>query len=52
MKYLSDYTSEKQTRAFDEFGAFFAFSNEQFAAAKKRGDQIRFPWFWHDRARE
>ena len=37
MKYLSDYTSEKQTRAFDEFGAFFAFSNEQFAAAKKEG---------------
>ncbi|HHP0488756.1 TPA: DUF7659 family protein [Vibrio harveyi] len=37
MKYLSDYTNEKQTRAFAEFGAFFAFSNEQFAAAKKEG---------------
>ncbi|WP_458860906.1 DUF7659 family protein, partial [Vibrio parahaemolyticus] len=30
MKYLTDYTSEKQTQAFNEFGAFFAFSNKQF----------------------
>lgn len=37
MKYLSDYTSEKLTQAFNEFGAFFAFSNKQFDEAKKEG---------------
>ncbi|WP_422938945.1 DUF7659 family protein, partial [Vibrio harveyi] len=37
MKYLSDYTNEKQTVLFDQLGAFFAFSNEQFNAAKKEG---------------
>ncbi len=37
MKYLSDYINDKQTAAFDELGAFFAFSNEQFNEAKKEG---------------
>ncbi|UQV24887.1 DUF7659 family protein [Vibrio sp. J383] len=37
MKYLSHYMNDKQTLVFDELGAFFAFSNEQFAAAKKEG---------------
>ena len=35
MKYLSDYTSDKQTAIFNEFGAFFAFSDKQFNEAKK-----------------
>ena len=37
MKYLSDYTNEKQTQAFDEAGAFFAFSQKQFNEAKREG---------------
>ncbi|GAB7225913.1 hypothetical protein VoSk93_51340 [Vibrio owensii] len=37
MKYLSDYTQQPQTALFDELGAFVAFSNEQFDAAKKKG---------------
>lgn len=37
MKYLSDYASEKQSQAFKELGAFFAFSNKQFDEAKKEG---------------
>lgn len=37
MKYLSDYTQEKQTALFNETGAFFAFSNQQFDEAKKDG---------------
>ncbi|WP_394246006.1 hypothetical protein [Vibrio profundi] len=37
MKYLSDYTQQPQTALFDELGAFFAFSNKQFDAAKKKG---------------
>lgn len=37
MKYLSDYTSEKQTQAFDEVGEFFAFSQKHFNKAKKEG---------------
>ncbi len=37
MKYLSDYTQDKQTAAFEELGAFFAFSNKQFEEAKKDG---------------
>ena len=37
MKYLSDYCNEAQTKAFNEAGAFFAFSNEQFARQKKDG---------------
>ncbi|HHY0497211.1 hypothetical protein JL857_20785 [Vibrio parahaemolyticus] len=37
MKYLSDYTNDKQTQAFDEAGAFFAFSQKQFSEAKKEG---------------
>lgn len=37
MKYLSDYINDKQTAAFDELGAFFAFSEQQFNEAKKEG---------------
>ncbi len=37
MKCLSDYIQDKQTAAFDELGAFFAFSEKQFAATKKEG---------------
>ncbi|MFM2591293.1 hypothetical protein [Vibrio sp. TBV020] len=37
MKYLSDYTQQAQTDLFDELGAFFAFSNQQFDKAKKKG---------------
>ncbi len=35
MKYLSHYIQDKQTQAFNEAGAFFSFSNEQFAKMKK-----------------
>ena len=34
MKYLSDYMEHKQTALFKETGAFFAFSNKQFAESK------------------
>jgi len=37
MKYLQDYMNERQTKAFDEAGAFFAFSNEQFESARIKG---------------
>lgn len=37
MKYLSHYISEGQTKAFNECGAFFAFSDKQFAEGKKEG---------------
>ena len=37
MKYLSDYMEERQTAAFRENGAFFAFSNEQLAKEKVEG---------------
>jgi hypothetical protein len=37
MKYLSSYTQEKQTALFDETGAFFAFSQQQFDDAKIEG---------------
>lgn len=30
MKYLNNYVEEAQTKVFEEFGAFFAFSNKQF----------------------
>lgn len=30
MKYLSDYANEKVNKVLDEYGAFFAFSNDQF----------------------
>ncbi|MGF1884098.1 DUF7659 family protein [Vibrio splendidus] len=35
MKYLSHYIQDKQTQAFNEAGAFFAFSNQQFDDEKK-----------------
>jgi len=37
MKYLQDYMTDRQTIAFDEAGAFFAFGNEQFNKAKVEG---------------
>ncbi|MEZ8822631.1 MULTISPECIES: hypothetical protein [Vibrio] len=37
MKYLSHYTQQAQTDLFNELGAFFAFSNQQFNDAKKKG---------------
>ncbi|CAK2046436.1 BCTnown [Vibrio crassostreae] len=37
MKYLSHYIQDKQTQAFNEAGAFFAFSNQQFDDEKKEG---------------
>ncbi|NOH36598.1 DUF7659 family protein, partial [Vibrio chagasii] len=37
MKYLSHYIQNKQTQAFDEAGAFFAFSNQQLDESKKEG---------------
>ena len=37
MKYLQDYINEAQTKAFDDAGAFFAFSNDQLNKHKKEG---------------
>ena len=37
MNYLSDYTDAKQTKLWNENGAFFAFSKEQLDAEKKAG---------------
>ena len=37
MKYLSHYIQDKQTQAFNDAGAFFAFSNQQLDEAKKEG---------------
>lgn len=37
MKYLTDYIEDKNSALFDEMGAFFAFSNEQFDAKKQEG---------------
>lgn len=37
MKYLSDYMNDKQSALFDQYGVFFAFSQEQFLAARKEG---------------
>lgn len=37
MKYLAQYTEEAQTKAFEENGAFFAFSDKQFNKAKVEG---------------
>lgn len=37
MKYLSDYIQEAQSKLFDDSGAFFAFSTDQFNEAKKDG---------------
>lgn len=37
MKYLSEYIQDAQTAAFEEAGAFFAFSTAQFNEAKTEG---------------
>ena len=39
MKYLSHYIQDKQTQAFDDAEAFFAFSNQQFDEEKKEGEK-------------
>ncbi|OMO26513.1 hypothetical protein BH582_21820 [Vibrio sp. 10N.222.47.A9] len=40
MKYLSHYIQDKQTQAFNDAGAFFAFSNQQSDEAKK--DSVKY----------
>jgi len=37
MNTLNDYTQEKQTKLFNDTGAFFAFSSEQFNEKQKKG---------------
>jgi len=37
MRYLSSYTNDQTTEVFNRFGAFFAFSDEQFNKAKQAG---------------
>jgi len=37
MKHLQDYIEDAQTALFNECGAFFAFSNQQFNEGKKEG---------------
>ncbi|MGF1916686.1 hypothetical protein L4D17_24630 [Vibrio splendidus] len=37
MKYLSHFIQDKQTQAFNEAGAFFSFSTQQFNKEKKEG---------------
>ena len=38
MKYLSDYTEKEQTKLFDKYNVFFAFSTKQFnEQAKEEG---------------
>ena len=37
MNYLSDYTSENQTKLMNDNGAFFAYSQKQLDAEKKEG---------------
>jgi hypothetical protein len=37
MKYLSNYIEDKQTEAFDKYGAFFAFNDNQFKENRKEG---------------
>jgi len=38
-KYLREYIEDAQTKAIDEAGAFFAFSNKQFNEQKQEGVQ-------------
>ena len=37
MKYLKDYTQDKQTKLFEETNTIFAFSNKQFEEQQKEG---------------
>lgn len=37
MESLTDYTESAYTQLFNETGAFFAFSNEQFEKGKQEG---------------
>ena len=37
MKYLSDYMNDKQTKAFEQYGAFFALSNKQMEEKRVEG---------------
>lgn len=37
MKYLNDYTEDQINKIMEQYGAFFAFSNQQFDEKKKEG---------------
>jgi len=37
MKYLNDYTEDKQTELFKHTGSFFAFSKEQYKEERQPG---------------
>ena len=39
MKTLQDYKTEKQNKAFEKAGAFFAFSQKQFSQSEKDGEK-------------
>ena len=39
MKYLNDYTEDKQTELLNRLGAFFAFNQKQFRAQRKDGEK-------------
>jgi len=39
MKYLNEYTEDKQTELLDRLGAFFAFSQKQFHEQRKDGEK-------------
>ena len=43
-KNLSSYTDQPITELFNKYGAFWAFSNQQFETAKQ--DQIEYVKFW------
>ncbi len=43
-KHLSSYTDQPITELFNQYGAFWAFSNSQFNDAKK--DNIEYVTFW------
>jgi len=36
MKYLSEYMEDRQTKAFEKAGSFFAFGDKQFKEAKEK----------------
>jgi hypothetical protein len=42
MKYLTDYTEQEQTRLFDKYNIFFAFSAEQFNDNKPKEEGLKY----------